>query len=45
MCNVYVFGSGPCRRLGLGVSSHVGIGRLLDVCLCLGCCGIAGVGG
>ena len=35
------------RGLGLGFTNPVGIGRVLDVCLCLGCGGVGGewVGG
>ena len=35
------------RGLGLGFTNHVATGRLLDVCLCLGCGGVCGkwVGG
>ena len=41
---MYVFGSGRRRwvsGLGWGFTNPVGIGRVLDVCLCFGC----GVGG
>ena len=31
------------RRLGLGFSNPVGIGAVLDVCLCLGYGGVGGV--
>ena len=33
------------RGLGLGFTNHVGTGRVLGVCLCLGCCSVDGVGG
>ena len=33
------------RGLGLGFTNSVGRGRVLDVCLCFGCCGVSGVGG
>ena len=35
------------RRLGLGFNNPVGTGRVLDVCMCLGCGGVGGewVGG
>ena len=35
------------RGLGLGFTNPVGIGGVLDVCLCLGCGGVGGkwVGG
>ena len=31
------------RALGLGFTNPVGTGGELDVCLCLGCCGVVGV--
>ena len=50
MCDVYVFGSG--RRgwrggesIGVGFNNPVGTGGVLDVCLCLSCSGVGGVGG
>ena len=33
------------RGLRLGFTNHVGTGGVLDVCLCLGCGGMGGVGG
>ena len=50
---MYVFGSGRrgwiggewMRRLGLGVTNPVGTRRVLAVCMCLGYCGVDGVGG
>ena len=33
------------RGLGLGFTNPVGTGGLFDVCLCLGCAGVGGVGG
>ena len=45
--HVYVFGSGRCewmRELVLGFTNPVGIGRVLDMCLCFGCGGVGGVG-
>ena len=33
------------RGLSLGFTNLVGTGEVLDVCLCLGCCGVGGVGG
>ena len=33
------------RGLGLGFTYPVGTGAVLDVCLCLGCAGVGGVGG
>ena len=33
-----------CLRLGLGFTSPVGPGRVLDVCLCLGCGGVGSFG-
>ena len=30
------------RRLGFGFTNSVGIGGVLDVCLCFGCCGVGG---
>ena len=32
------------RELGLGFTTHVGTGGVLDVCLCFGCGGVGGVG-
>ena len=32
------------RGLGLGFTYHVGIGGVLDVCLCFVCAGVGGVG-
>ena len=48
---MYVFNSGLHRmrlgewrrRLGLGFTNPVGIGDVLDVCMCLGCGGVDGV--
>ena len=44
---MYVFGSWRRRRrgLGLGFTNPLGTGGVLDVCLCLGCAGVDGVGG
>ena len=46
---MYVFGSvRRCewmRGLGLGFTNPVGIGGVLNVCLCFGCGGVGGVGG
>ena len=50
---MYVFGSMRCRRrcgewmrgLGLGFTNPVGTWGAFDVCHCLGCGGVAGVGG
>ena len=52
---MYVFGSGRCgwrggewmRELGLGFTNPLGIGGVLDMCLCFGCGGVGGewVGG
>ena len=50
---MYVFGSGRCgwrggewiRELDLGLTNHVGIGGVLDMCLCFGCGGGELVGG
>ena len=33
------------RGLGLSFTNHVGTGGVLDVCLCVGCGGMGGVGG
>ena len=33
------------RELGLGFTNPLGIGRVLDMCLCFGCSGVGGVGG
>ena len=33
------------RGLCLGLTNPVGTGGVLDVCLCLGCGGVSGVGG
>ena len=33
------------RGLGLGFTNHVRTGGVLDVCLCLGCGDVGGVGG
>ena len=33
------------RGLDLGFANPVGTGRVLDVCVCLGCGGVGGVGG
>ena len=33
------------RGLGLGFTNPVGTRGVLDVCLCLGCTAVAGVGG
>ena len=30
------------RELGLGFTNHVGVGGVLDVCLCFGCGGVGG---
>ena len=48
-----MFGSGSLggeggelmRGLGLGFTNPVGTGGVLDVCLCLGCGCVGGVGG
>ena len=32
------------RELGLGFTNTVGIGGVWDVCMCLGCSGVSGVG-
>ena len=45
---MYVFGSGRCgwrggewmRELGLGLTNPLGIGGVLDMCLCFGCGGV-----
>ena len=52
---MYVFGLGRCgwrggggewmRELGLGFTNPLGIGGVLDMCLCFGCGGVGGVGG
>ena len=43
---MYVFGSGEwIRGFGFGFTNHVGEGAVLDVCLCLCCGGVGGVGG
>ena len=49
---MYVFGLGGgwrggewMRELGLGFTNPVGAGGVLDMCLCFGCGGVAGVGG
>ena len=49
---MYVFGSGRrgwrggewMRGLGFGFTNPVETGGVLDVCLCLGCRGVGGVG-
>ena len=49
----YVFGWGRrgwrggewMRVLGLGFTKSVRTGGVLDVCLCLGCGGVGGIGG
>ena len=33
------------EKLGLGFTNPVGIGGVLDMCLCFGCGGVGGVGG
>ena len=33
------------RGLGFGFSNPVGTSGVLDICLCLVCCGVGGVGG
>ena len=33
------------RELGLGFTNPLGIGGVLDMCLCFGCGGVGGVGG
>ena len=42
-------GYGVCSEwvtgLGLGFTNHVGTGVVCDMCLCLGCGGVDGVGG
>ena len=40
---MYVFGSGRCG-VGLGFTNPVGTGGVLDMCLCLGCSAVGGVG-
>ena len=45
---MYAFGSGRrgwrwMDRLGLAFTNPVGTGRVLGVCLCLGCSGVNGV--
>ena len=53
MWDVYVFGSGRrgwrggewMRELGLGATNHVRTRGVLEVCLCLGCSDVVGVGG
>ena len=48
MRDLYVFGPGRrgwrggewMRGLGLGFTNPVRTGGVLDVCLCLGCCGV-----
>ena len=50
---MYVFDSGHGRRRGgewmrglhLGFTNPVGTGDVFDVCLCLGCGDVGGVGG
>ena len=50
---MYVFGSGQrgwrggCvdERIGFGIYQSCGNRGVLDVCLCLGCDGVGGVGG
>ena len=48
---MYVFGSGRCESeegewiSGFGFYQSVGTRGVLDVCLCLGCSGVSGVGG
>ena len=50
---MYVYGSWRCglrggewmRELGLGFANSVGIGGVLDMCLCFGFGGVGGVGG
>ena len=52
MRDVYVFGSGRhgwrsgewIRGLCLGFTNPVRTGGVLDVCLCLRCCGVGGEG-
>ena len=51
--SLYMFGSGRCgwrggelmRGFGLGFTNPVGTVGVLDVCLCLDCGGVGGVGG
>ena len=45
MCMLLALGGEWMRGLGLGFSSPVGTGGVLDVCLCLGCVGVGGVDG
>ena len=33
------------RNIGFGFTNSMGTGGVLDVCLCLGCSGVGGVGG